>query len=209
MHYDRNNPSPRYLELLSLYTEMHRHGDQENSIPPEKMFDGKSLLAHIDPIKGLIDQFNVSSLLDYGCGKARTYDQADLSLPSGKKINGVRDYWGVNDIRFYDPGYEEHSELPTTMFDCVVSTDVLEHCPEEDLEWIVNEIFGFSRKFVLCTVALYAANKSLPNGENAHVTVKSIGWWVDLFEKASTLNNRRKFYLIGMRTYKDMSIYQG
>ena len=209
MRFDRNNPSPRYLELLSLYKKMHRFGDQENSTPPEKMFAGKSLMAHVHPIKGLIDQFNVSSLLDYGSGKARAYDHVELSLPNGKKLNGVRDYWGVSDISFYDPGYDEYSELPTSTFDCVISTDVLEHYPEEDLEWIVNEIFGFSRKFVLCTVALYAANKSLPNGENAHVTVKNIGWWVDLFEKVSKLNNRRKFYLIGMRTYKDMSIYQG
>ena len=209
MHYDRNNPSPRYLELLSFYKEMHLFGDKSMEIPPEEMFDGRSLKLHIEPIKELIGQFKVTSLLDYGCGKARDYDHLQLSGPTGKKINGVRDYWGVREISFYDPGYEEHCELPTSMFDCVISTDVLEHCPEEDLEWIVNEIFGFSRKFVLCTVALYAAKKRLPNGENAHVTVKSIGWWVDLFEKVSKLNNRRKFYLIGMRTYKDMSIYQG
>ena len=77
-------------------------------------------MAHVHPIKGLIDQFNVSSLLDYGSGKARAYDHVELSLPNGKKLNGVRDYWGVSDISFYDPGYDEYSELPTSTFDCVI-----------------------------------------------------------------------------------------
>ena len=88
MRYDRNNPSPRYRELLGYYSALRQFGDKENSIPPEKVFDGKSLMAHVDPIKGLIDQFNVSSLLDYGCGKARAYDHFELSLPNGKRING-------------------------------------------------------------------------------------------------------------------------
>ena len=172
MHYGRNNPSPRYLELLSFYKEMHQYGDKSMEIPPEEMFDGRSLKLHIEPIKGLIDQFKVTSLLDYGCGKARDYDQLQISRPDGKKINGVRDYWGVGEICFYDPGYEEHSELPTSTFDCVISTDVLEHSPQEDLEWIVNEIFAFSCKFVLCTVALYAAKKRLPNGECSRYSEK-------------------------------------
>jgi len=209
MQYDRNNPSPRYRELLKCYTDLHRLGDQEMEIAPDEMFDGRSLMLHIDPIKALVEQYGVSSLLDYGSGKAKAYDQVVLSSPDGRKIKGVREFWGVDEIRFYDPGLEEFSELPTSTFDCVISTDVLEHCPEEDMGWIVNEIFGFSQKFVLCTVALYPAGKTLPNGENAHVTLKSIGWWVDLFEKISKLNNQRKFYLIGMRTAKDMSIYQG
>ena len=209
MRYDRNNPSPRYRELLSYYSEMHQFGDQANAIPAEEMFDGRSLKLHIDPIKGLIEQYKVSSLLDYGSGKALAYENVELRLPDGRNFRGVREYWGVDEICLFDPGLEEHSKLPTKSFDCVISTDVLEHCPEEDLEWIVNEIFGFGRKFVLCTVALYAAGKTLPNGQNVHVTLKSIGWWVDLFEKIAQLNGGRKFYLIGMRSPKDMSIYQG
>ena len=180
-----------------------------NAIPPEEMFDGRSLRPHVDPIKGLVDQFQISSLLDYGSGKAKGYDQIELSLPNGQKVKGVREYWGVEKICLYDPGLEEHSSLPTSTFDCVISTDVLEHCPEEDMEWIVDEIFGFSRKFVLCTVALYPALKTLPNGENVHVTLKNIGWWVDLFENIAKLNDRRKFFLIGMRSSEDRSIYQG
>ena len=45
-------------------------------------------------------------------------------------------------ITCYDPGYEPHSRLPQGKFDGVLCTDVLEHCPQDDLEWIVGELFG-------------------------------------------------------------------
>ncbi len=39
--YSRENPSPRYRELLAQYQHMHRHGSAD--IAPEKMFAGISL----------------------------------------------------------------------------------------------------------------------------------------------------------------------
>ena len=93
MRYDRNNPSPRYRELLSYYSEMHQFGDRANAIPAEEMFDGRSLKLHIDPIKGLIEQYKVSSLLDYGSGKALAYENVELRLPDGRNFRGVREYW--------------------------------------------------------------------------------------------------------------------
>ena len=89
----RNNPSPRYRELLSYYSEMHQFGDRANAIPAEEMFDGRSLKLHIDPIKGLIEQYKVSSLLDYGSGKALAYENVELRLPDGRNFRGVREYW--------------------------------------------------------------------------------------------------------------------
>jgi hypothetical protein len=64
------------------------------------------------------------------------------------------------------------SALPEGRFDGVVCTDVLEHCPEEDLPWIVGELFGYARLFVFANVACYPAAKKLPNGENAHCTIR-------------------------------------
>ena len=59
----------------------------------------------------------------------------------------------------------------------MISTDVLEHCPEDDIPWIVGEIFGFADRFVFANVACYPARKRLPTGENAHCTIKPPDWW--------------------------------
>jgi hypothetical protein len=67
----------------------------------------------------------------------------------------------------------------------VICTDVLEHCPEEDLPWIVGELFGYARLFVFANVACYPAMKTLPNGENAHCTIRPVEFWREIFQNAA------------------------
>ena len=92
------------------------------------------------------------------------------------------EYWGVEKVTCFDPGVPELSNLPPARFDIMVSTDVLEHRPEDDLPWIMDEMIGKAERFVFATVALYPAQKILPNGENAHCTLKSPEWWRALIE---------------------------
>ena len=63
----------------------------------------------------------------------------------------------------------------------MICTDVLEHCPEDDVPWIVDELFGYANMFVFANVACYPAHKVLPNGENAHCTIQPPEWWERLF----------------------------
>jgi hypothetical protein len=86
----------------------------------------------------------------------------------------------VDEVVCYDPCYAPYSELPRGTFDAVVCTDVLEHCPEEDIAWIVAELFSYARRFVFANVASFPASKRLPNGENAHCTIRPPEWWEEL-----------------------------
>lgn len=56
---------------------------------------------------------------------------------------------------------------------------MLEHCPEEDIPWILDELFSLANKFVYANVACFPARKRLPSGGNAHCTVKPVSWWAD------------------------------
>lgn len=181
MNYSRANPSGRYLDLQAMYRQMHQQGEQFLGMPPEDTFPGFSLDAQIDRIKNLIVRSDAQTILDYGCGKGRQYQPRAIRGESGgSHWPSVIDYWDIDEIACYDPCYEPHSKLPTGKFDGVISIDVLEHCPEEDIEWIVDEIFGFASRFVFANVACYPARKMLPNGENAHCTIKPVEWWRDL-----------------------------
>ena len=91
-------------------------------------------------------------------------------------------FWNIDSITCYDPGFEPYINLPEGTFDGVVTTDVLEHCPHEDVPWILDEIFGYAREFVYINVACYPAKKTLPNGENAHCTIEPIEWWLKMFD---------------------------
>jgi len=175
--FSRANPSPRYRELTALYGRMHAEGETRLGIPPENTFPGISLLPHVARIKRLIEATDARTILDYGAGKGMQYRPQKIVVGGEHVADGVAEYWDVDEVRCYDPGYPAHRALPEETFDGVVSTDVLEHCPEEDLDWILAEIFGFATRFVFLNVACFPARKSLPSGENAHVTLQPPAWW--------------------------------
>jgi hypothetical protein len=182
--FSRSNPSPRYARLLAQYREMHREGEVHLRIPPDQTFPGKSLPPQAGHIKRLIDLTGAKTILDYGCGKGQQYRPLPFPDPGGTVHLGIAAWWGV-EVRCYDPGYEPYAELPAGEFDGVISTDVLEHCPEEDMPWIVGELFGYARQFVFANVACFPARKRLPNGQNAHCTVRPLKWWRELIAKVS------------------------
>jgi FkbM family methyltransferase len=175
--YSRANPSPRYRELLALYARMHAEGETRLGIPPEKTFPGKSLDRHIVRIKRLVDTTGAKSVLDYGAGKGFQYRPKKVVVDGRHVADSIAEYWDVDEVRCYDPGYPPHQALPGEMFDGVVCTDVLEHVPEDDVGWVLGELFSHAKAFVYVNVACFPAQKSLPNGENAHVTLRPPQWW--------------------------------
>lgn len=193
--YTRANPSPRYRELLGFYEHMHRHGDPEAGLDPEDTFDGRSLPPQAPKIAHIISRTGARTLLDYGSGKGKQYAPQTISFGDGTTFDSVAQWWGVESITCFDPGYPEHATLPTGKFDGVVCTDVMEHCPAEDLPWILDEIFGYARKFVFLSVAQYPAVKTLPNGENAHCTIESTEWWGQRFLAASAAHPGVEYFV--------------
>lgn len=176
--YNRAAPSPRYRRLLEQYRQMHLYGETHLGIPPEKTFPGASLPKEAEHIKRWIKQTDARTLLDYGCGKGRQYWPLRIrDHNESVEYADIKSYWGITDVRCYDPAYSPFSELPAGEFDGVICTDVLEHCPEEDIPWILVELFSYARKFVYANVACFPARKRLPSGANAHCTIKPVGWW--------------------------------
>lgn len=193
--YSRSNPSPRFTELVEVYRQLHQEGDLLNNLPPEKTFSGRTLAAHLNSLKKAVDVYQLRTLLDYGCGKARAHEAAEFVTPEGETLRGLKQVLGVDEITLYDPGFEPYRELPTGTFDGVVCTDVLEHIPEQDTDWVIEELFAYAEKFLLCTVACYAASKNLPSGENAHITLKKPGWWIDKIEAAAARRGKVKYFI--------------
>jgi hypothetical protein len=185
MNYSRQNPSPRYRSLLAMYADMHAHGEKFLNIPAAETFDGRSLPLQAKRIKRLIERTSAAHVLDYGSGKGTQYSPRPITIKGEGSWDSVIDYWGVDEVTCFDPAYPPFSKLPEGKFDGVVSTDVLEHCPEEDVRWIIEEMFSFARHFVFATIACYPARKRLPSGENAHCTIQPPEWWEAIFDGAS------------------------
>jgi hypothetical protein len=186
MQFSRSNPSPRYRALQVMYAQLHERGDPHLGLAAEHTFSGMSLMSQLGRVKALVERTGATTLLDYGSGKATQYGPQTIQAPDGTVYECVADYWDVAVVHCYDPCYPPYSTLPQGRFDAVVSTDVLEHCPEEDVPWIIGEIFDYAQLFVYANVACYPAKKQLPNGENAHCTIKPLAWWEEIFHSAAS-----------------------
>lgn len=185
MRYTRHNPSPRYRELIEQYRLLHSQGERSLQLPPEKTFAGFSLIPQASRIRALIVATGAQTILDYGSGKGQQYDEPLIKSNGDAEGETIPDYWEVDEVHCYDPNFEPFSRLPTGRFDGVISTDVLEHCPQEDLPWILHEIFGYAERFVFVNIACYPAKKHLPNGENAHCTIRPVAWWSELLHSVA------------------------
>lgn len=139
--------------------------DQYKEMHKQGKFSGWSLEKHLEDIAKLLEQYECESVLDYGCGKAKYH-------PEG---------WDK-----YEPALEEYSELPNKIYDAVICTDVLEHVPEDELDEVLKNIFTRSTKLVFLSISTRLAKKSLPNGENAHCTVKEPIWWNEKLSQYKT-----------------------
>lgn len=224
--YTRENPSPEYREMVEMYSTLHQEGAESERKKDSKRtaaqtFSGKMLMEHAPTIGDLISRTSSHTLLDYGCGKGEAYQLKDIELEGGERAASLQDYWKLEEIRRYDPGYEPFSALPTQQYDGVVCIDVLEHITAPDLPWVLDELFGYARRFVFANIACYPAKKHLPNGQNAHCTVREPQWWIGLihgvamrhtdvsyrFHLSTRTGPRRKLGgLYGKRTLEDQTI---
>jgi len=194
--YDRESPSPEYLAIVEMYETLHNEGEQTAGKSAEETFPGKMLIKHAPFIKNVIDRVGADSILDYGAGKGLGYTLKDLQLNKTLQVESIQSYWGVEDIRCYDPGYEPFAELPVGQFDGVICTDVLEHITEPDAPWVLEEMFSFARKFVYANVACFPAVKFLPNGQNVHCTIHPPDWWAGVVHAVAMRHPEISYHLV-------------
>ena len=174
MH-SRAEPSQDYIDLLEEYKELHKD---------PKYFNGICLITHLNTVSNIIVEEGAKSVLDYGCGKAILYDDEKyknmkLNKQGQTLPKSLPKLWQLDYYALYDPAYPKHSKVPKGKYDAVLCTDVIEHIDEKDVDWILEEIFSYSRKFVLLTIACYKALKTFKDGRNVHVNIKTPEHWTD------------------------------
>jgi hypothetical protein len=107
---------------------------------------------------------------------------------------------------FYDIGIEKFQNPPSEKeaeeIEAVVSCDVLEHIPEDQIDATFEFWYGLNPKFVFATIAQYPAIAKLPDGTNAHVTIKPAEWWEEKISKHMNCETHIIYCLPGTGQYK-------
>lgn len=117
-----------------------------------------------DAVAFLHKSFDFKEILDYGCGK----QTLAAALPTLKIVG-------------YDPAIPKVSARPVPA-DLVVCGDVLEHIEPELLDEVISDLKMLSKKMTFVVLSTREAKKTLSDGRNAHLIVKSPIWWIKKFE---------------------------
>ncbi|MEZ5924503.1 MAG: hypothetical protein R3D57_08960 [Hyphomicrobiaceae bacterium] len=123
---------------------------------------GTSSVKYLRFLRPWIGLIQPGSVLDYGCGQSRLIDVLGLAE-------------GVQRWR-YDPAIPGYATRPAEAADLLINIDVLEHIEEPDLDGVLADMAALGRR-ALIVIDTVPAKHRLPDGRNAHVTLKSHDWW--------------------------------
>jgi hypothetical protein len=182
--------SKKGQELIKLYEQMVREGyERTDQIKVDNAFNDFELRAYRLQIRSIFNENTISTVLDYGCGG------------SDWRINGFDDTTGQSAIEYfklknayrYEPARNLDERQPV---DCVISFDVLEHIFISDVPSVLRDMFSYATKLIVINIACYPAAAKLPNGENAHITVRHPIWWKGMVDSIAVEYPKVIIYLI-------------
>ena len=129
----------------------------------------------------IIQKWNVTSLLDVGCGYNEFAAQIKQAVPAVRAI-------GVDPAC---PGADlcaEATRLPfqDKEFTVVTSFDMLEHLPECEVEVALAEMARVSSTFIFSISYVASVNKW--QGQTLHPTVRPETWWIEKIMKAGGMH---------------------
>ena len=149
--------SKEYLEQLEL---LHKK---------KKVFGiSKKILK---PVKELIEENTITSILDFGAGKGLTSQSLKEAYP---EIT----------IYTYDPATFP-IELPEEV-DLIYSNDVLEHIEPLLIDETLQDLANRATKFQFHLIACHPSKKALSDGRNAHLIIEKPEWWKQRIQALSS-----------------------
>lgn len=106
-------------------------------------------------------QYDCMSVLEYGAGQGRL----GIALRAAGFV-----------CRDYDPAIPGW-DAPPAFADLVTCCDVMEHVEPDKIDNVFAHIKMLARKAAFLVIACRPANKLLPNGHNAHLTIQPKQYW--------------------------------
>ncbi len=140
-------------DLIDQYRQMHR----ERAYGTTSVKKAPYILPYIQLLKP-------RTVVDYGCGQSSL---AEL----------ISERCGVKATR-YDPAIPAYEKRPTGRCDLLINVDVLEHVPEDAIDGVVADMAQLSDNAIII-VDTRPASTLLPDGRNAHVTLRPVQWWME------------------------------
>jgi len=120
-----------------------------------------------EALRDLAAQANAKTILEYGFGLTRNgLDLEDAEIA----------------VTRLDRAVPSNAAHPAMGFDGVVCVEGLDFVPDEDVPWVVDEMFRFADRFVYAAVRDCALTKTLADGGRLESRPRAQSWWQEHFE---------------------------
>ena len=168
---------------------MHLHGEQHLGIPPEQTFPGASLPKQAPGIKRLIKATGATDAprLRLRQGPA-VLAAAHHRSGRGHRVPRHQVLLGRAVHPVLRPGVPAAQHLPTGKFDGVVCTDVLEHCPEEDIPGSSASCSATRPSSCSPTSPASPRASACRAAATRTAPIKPVRWWEEHLERAARTN---------------------
>ena len=177
-------------DLIKLYEEMVEKGIQKvDGTINNSAYNFFQLKKFRSMVKDKLSDEAIKTVLDYGSGGS-DWDAPNFDSQTNQS---AKDFFQIHNVDKFEPA---RGLMEKKKADCVVCMDVLEHIFIEDIPKVVDELFFLAKKLLIVNVACYKAAALLPNGENAHITIRSPDWWKGVFDVTASNYKDTEFMLI-------------
>ena len=185
-------------KLIKLYERMATSDgyNRQDGSHVENAYNDFELKKFRNMCKNYISSPIIKTVLDYGGGGS------DWDAPNFEPTNGdsAKQFFDVQEVTTFEPA---RNQMEKQESDCVVCMDVLEHIFITDIPNLVEELFSLTKKLLIINVACYKATALLPNGENAHITVRGPDWWKGVIDSRAINYPEIKVLLICSQTWQN------
>lgn len=193
--------SKKGKDLIEMYNKMASEGyERQDQTHVENAFSDFELRAYRPQILSILDQHSISTVLDYGCGGS-DWHASGFDVESNQS---AIEYFNLQNAYRYEPARDIDERQSV---DCVVSFDVLEHIFIADVPSVLRDMFSYASKLIVLNVACYPAAAKLPNGENAHITVRNPVWWKGMVDSISMEYPNTTVFLICSTEYRVSRVF--
>ena len=189
-------------ELIKLYEKMVKEGySRRDGVEVKKAFSDFELRKFRNLCKEKISNNKIKTILDYG-GGGSNWEELNFEPSTGEN---AKTFFKVEEVNTFEPA---RNLMEKKQSDCVICMDVLEHIFIADVPNVIDELFSLSKNLLIINVACYKAAALLPNGENAHITIRSPVWWKGAIDTIAVKYPNIEVMLICSNTFKAGVIFE-
>jgi len=131
-------------------------------------------------LRQLIERNSTRNILNWGFGSGVGIPSflEDLCAASGVQVETC------------DPADPEHATLASAEFDGVVCAGGLDYLPDEDVPWVIDEMFRRARGFIHLTIYDDPPPRTLPDGTRLSGRRRGRAWWNTLCDTVGARHPR-------------------